>query len=106
MKHSSSPSMSYSTPVGKVEYSDTVVPAMAGGAMGVLAVLIGLILIVALFFLFAYIMMVTYNASVPEMFNVPKIDSFWTAVWFAVFIIMLGFFFTPTTGIIGGLSRK
>ena len=108
MKHQSSqPSnMSYSTPVGSVEYNDTGASPVAAGAMGVVVFLVVVAVIVLLFFLFAWLLMLTYNASVAKMFAVEEITDFWTAVWFSLFVIILGFFFTPTTGVIGGISRS
>lgn len=75
--------------------------------MSAIAIVLGFFVAVAMFFLAAYLLMLSYNASVPVLFSGANyVDNYWTFVIFAIFVAILGTFLSPFAGILGGLGRR
>ena len=69
--------------------------------------LVGFVVMVGAFFLGSYLLMLAYNASVPELFSgARKSERFWTFVVFALFLVLAGAFLTPFGGVLGGIYNR
>ena len=74
---------------------------------GLIALLIGLVILVGVFFLASYLMMLAWNASVPILFSgANPVDNFWVFVIFALFLAIAGAIWHPTAGPLGGITRR
>lgn len=106
MKHQSA-SMSYSSPVGDVKYSEpNGSNPMAGAGFTILAVIVIIFLVIAVFFLIALVLRWTYNGCMPQLFGSNPEEDYTVFIYFALFVMFIGFLFTPTTGVFGGMARK
>jgi uncharacterized membrane protein len=74
-------------------------------AVGI-AALIGLVVSVGVFFLGAYLLQLTYNASLPKLLTIAQVqENYWVFVLLAIFMSIVGLFLSPSFGLFSIINR-
>ena len=69
--------------------------------------IVALFVSVGMFLLMCYFMMLTYNFSVPTLFTFARqSEDYWKFVVFAIFLVIVGAFFSPVAGVLGGINNQ